>query len=552
MWAGNVPSDATHDELWRYFNKTSDEPLAAEEQTSTGVLSIFLISRSSCAFINFDTEEHLHAAIERFNGKSLRPLDPHCPRLVCRVRRKGDDLKAGVGGQRGTGMHTRWVKDQKRKGPELNDTSETSTSDGGLSATSSDLAPIISPLAISSDEEGRPRRAARHSSSSGSFASTNSSILSRYFPNRFFILKSLTQFDLDLSVEKGLWATQKHNEGILDQAYRTSQHVYLIFSVNKSGEFYGYARMAGPVRRGEHRVSWATRTGSSGSSRSSLSPATGRVVGHTPEEPASPSRVSQLKGPPKNFFNNTPRLVDESPQPAGSADIRHANEQAGYISDSPRPSSAPRPTVQSAPAELGVRSQLTMRTPAVKHSLDNQMPRIVPMILSKDSSVDDFELDPNAPIRAIRSGSGQSHESSAPSRGASILQAVAEEEEKGEEVVAAAGEQELDGEAAEETWGESFKVEWLCTDKLPFHKTRHIRNPWNHDREVKVSRDGTEVEPLVGQRLINDWERLVGVQDPSLPKMGEASKRGSRSAPLLVAPVAVKAGKQANTVGAEI
>lgn len=52
----------------------------------------------------------------------------------------------------------------------------------------------------------------------------------------------LLQFDLDLSVEKGLWATQRHNEGILDQAYRTSKDVYLIFGVNKSGEFYGYAR----------------------------------------------------------------------------------------------------------------------------------------------------------------------------------------------------------------------------------------------------------------------------------------------------------------------
>ena len=45
-----------------------------------------------------------------------------------------------------------------------------------------------------------------------------------------------------MSVEKGLWATQRHNEGILDQAFRTSKEVFLIFGVNKSGEFYGYAR----------------------------------------------------------------------------------------------------------------------------------------------------------------------------------------------------------------------------------------------------------------------------------------------------------------------
>jgi hypothetical protein len=50
------------------------------------------------------------------------------------------------------------------------------------------------------------------------------------------------QFDLDLSVQKGLWATQRHNEGILDQAFRTAKDVYLIFGVNRSGGFYGYAR----------------------------------------------------------------------------------------------------------------------------------------------------------------------------------------------------------------------------------------------------------------------------------------------------------------------
>ena len=51
-----------------------------------------------------------------------------------------------------------------------------------------------------------------------------------------------TQFDLDLSVQRELWATQPHNEPVLDQAYRTSSVVYLIFSVNKSGEFFGYAK----------------------------------------------------------------------------------------------------------------------------------------------------------------------------------------------------------------------------------------------------------------------------------------------------------------------
>jgi hypothetical protein len=50
------------------------------------------------------------------------------------------------------------------------------------------------------------------------------------------------QDDLDLSVQTGVWATQKHNEPVLDRAFRTSKDVFLVFSVNKSGEFYGYAR----------------------------------------------------------------------------------------------------------------------------------------------------------------------------------------------------------------------------------------------------------------------------------------------------------------------
>ncbi len=38
--------------------------------------------------------------------------------------------------------------------------------------------------------------------------------------NRYFILKSLTQDDLDISVKSGLWATQPHNEAALNKAFK--------------------------------------------------------------------------------------------------------------------------------------------------------------------------------------------------------------------------------------------------------------------------------------------------------------------------------------------
>ncbi len=164
MWVGNVPSDATHDEVWRFFS--SPEP--------TGVISIFLIARSSCAFVNFATEADLQRAVNTYNRVSLRPTDPRCPMLVCRVRKKDDDLTAGVGGQRGTGMHTRWVRTQKAKEREIEEA-----------------------LAGLSTVDGRqvrpPPKPHPDSTSSDSFSSTNSSMLTQYFPKRYFILKSLTQ-----------------------------------------------------------------------------------------------------------------------------------------------------------------------------------------------------------------------------------------------------------------------------------------------------------------------------------------------------------------------
>lgn len=54
-----------------------------------------------------------------------------------------------------------------------------------------------------------------------------------------------------------------------------------------------------------------------------------------------------------------------------------------------------------------------------------------------------------------------------------------------------------------QTVGKPFNLEWLSNDRLPFLRTRGLRNPWNSNREVKVARDGTELEPSVGKRLIS-------------------------------------------------
>ncbi|KAF8260276.1 YT521-B-like domain-containing protein [Lactarius quietus] len=259
MWAGNVPSDVTEDELRDFFNQLPED----KEQIYGGVSTVFLISRSNCAFVNFDSQAQLEAATARFNGQSIRPDDQRCPRLVCRVRRREDDLMAGVGAQRGSGMHIKWVKEQRAR-----------------------------VRREQADKVGSPKDMEGHISTcpnlsrSPSIASTNSDILTRYFPQRYFILKSLTQSDLDRSVHKNIWATQRHNEEILDQAYRTSEDVFLIFSVNKSGEF---SDTPGPVLRDESGTHWASATGftpppSSESSSSEISAGSSPSPDHTGAE----------------------------------------------------------------------------------------------------------------------------------------------------------------------------------------------------------------------------------------------------------------------------
>jgi hypothetical protein len=59
--------------------------------------------------------------------------------------------------------------------------------------------------------------------------------------------------------------------------------------------------------------------------------------------------------------------------------------------------------------------------------------------------------------------------------------------------------------------GRPFRVEWISTSRLPFYRTRGLRNPWNANREVKIARDGTELETSVGRRLTQMFHQPMPV-----------------------------------------
>ncbi|KIJ54160.1 hypothetical protein M422DRAFT_241412 [Sphaerobolus stellatus SS14] len=576
MWVGNVPADATHDELYRFFNQPEPQHPAPPGISAVlssrlvhppsspipddrwgGVSSVFLISRSNCAFINFETEQYLNSAVAHFNGKPLRPKDPRCPRLVCRVRRRDDDLRAGVGGQRGMGLHTRWVEEQRKnakgKGKDREgledehvDGPPTSPSTYLAASSASDPSPPIPAMSavdesqfvpISSgsspeDVSKKPRHGSSGDRSRASGASTNSSFLARHFPQRFFILKSLSQHDLNLSVERGVWATQPHNEGVLDQAYRTSQDVFLIFGANKSGEFFGYAKMTGPIFHNERvdQPPWAPRA----SGRRESSPI-------EEEDETSESRLPFLSPTSERPLQESPAAMTPGQEKAHQLkiDTHPVKRRIGFPVER---------EMVTAPAEPDAGHKRLTR-PTMQ-----QLSETDPDIEKFTTNARGFTFDgkfvlktpgPRPTGHIVHSTSGVMHRFD----GADI-HPRADEYEGGiaEHLRSEQGDEEQDGAKEKEGWGREFKIQWIRIDRLPFHRTRHLRNPWNHDREVKVSRDGTELEPTVGQRLLEEWDKpdttaastTAASPPPTSPVAAAASPvRSSRG---LRAPVRAGAG----------
>lgn len=76
-------------------------------------------------------------------------------------------------------------------------------------------------------------------------------------------------------------------------------------------------------------------------------------------------------------------------------------------------------------------------------------------------------------------------------------------EDEGDMKVDRAGTQTEDtSEPSPQLIGKPFRIRWLSSTRVPFHRTRGLRNPWNANREVKIARDGTEIEPEVGWKLV--------------------------------------------------
>ncbi|XP_024192369.1 YTH domain-containing protein ECT4 isoform X3 [Rosa chinensis] len=83
-----------------------------------------------------------------------------------------------------------------------------------------------------------------------------------YEEAKFFIIKSFSEDNVHKSIKYSVWASTPHGNKKLDAAYheakriKSSCPVFLLFSVNASGQFCGVAEMIGPVDFGKDADYW--------------------------------------------------------------------------------------------------------------------------------------------------------------------------------------------------------------------------------------------------------------------------------------------------------
>jgi len=146
-----------------------------------GLESLFLISKSNCAFANFKDEPTCVEAQQKLHDSKFQSV-----RLVSRLRKSTVEGAAGI-------------------------TAPT----GPSAATTPQATQEGSPVVVSSDS-----RKASPSTAQAAEGKAESPGDGTPQKDKYFILKSLTVEDLELSVRTGIWATQSHNEEALNKAFK--------------------------------------------------------------------------------------------------------------------------------------------------------------------------------------------------------------------------------------------------------------------------------------------------------------------------------------------
>lgn len=172
LWVGNLPSGALVSDLKDHFSRGFKDTIE----------SLFLISKSNCAFVNFRTEAACAAAMERFHDSRFQNV-----RLVCRLRRSSAPPSSGI-----------------------------PTGPAALAPPSAQSQTAFEAITQNREISSRAEEQAQAEPSQEGATTSKAA-------NKYFVLKSLTVEDMELSVRNGIWATQAHNEDALNKAFEVSR-----------------------------------------------------------------------------------------------------------------------------------------------------------------------------------------------------------------------------------------------------------------------------------------------------------------------------------------
>lgn len=171
---GNLPTGAAVGDLKDHFSR---------EATDT-IESVFLISKSNCAFVNYRTDAACAAAMTRFHDSRFQGV-----RLVCRLRRT------------------------------------TATPTSGVPTGPAALMPSMAQSQTAFEAIAQNREVSSRAEELAQASSAQEGTESSKFVDKYFVLKSLTVEDMELSVRNSIWATQAHNEEALNKAFEVSTSV---------------------------------------------------------------------------------------------------------------------------------------------------------------------------------------------------------------------------------------------------------------------------------------------------------------------------------------
>lgn len=181
IWIGNLPPQT---DLMSLVHHVCKEAGALE--------SLFLISKSNCAFANFKDERSCSEAQQKLHDSKFQAV-----KLVSRLR-KNNTAENTAAATSPTGAAPNTSIPLAGGGDDISGFSPPETASPSSATTGQNAqAPVP---AVPHVKEGTSQQ------------------------DKFFILKSLTVDDLDLSVTTGIWATQSHNEEALNNAFKVCQY----------------------------------------------------------------------------------------------------------------------------------------------------------------------------------------------------------------------------------------------------------------------------------------------------------------------------------------